>query len=148
MLGHMVSCQPGRWWLRYQRIATGISAGGGGIMLIGAAIAHSAASIPLLVIGGAWSLMGLAGIWQARRQVREIAVDAGHVLFRYQARNIVIPAREITEISWAWWDPNRAASLRFRTRSHGVIKAPPRMQGFLDFLIELRRVNPDVKVPD
>lgn len=117
-------------------------------MLIGAAIADSAASVPLLVIGGAWSLMGLAGIWQTRRQVREITVDAAHVVFQYQARSVVIPAREITEIGWARWDPNRAASLRFRTLSHGIIKAPPRMQGFIDFLIELRRINPDVKVPD
>jgi len=117
-------------------------------MLIGAAIAHSAASIPLLAIGGAWSLMGLAGIWQARRQVREIAIDDPDVVFRYQTRSVAIPAREITEIGWARWDPNRAAALRFRTVSHGVIKAPPRMQGFLDFLIELRRINPDVKVPD
>lgn len=117
-------------------------------MLITAAITHSTASIPLLVIGGAWFLMGLAGIWQARRQVREIAVDAAHVVFRYQDRNVVIPVQEITEIGWARWDPNRAAFLRFRTLSHGVIKAPPRMQGFLDFLIELRRVNPGVKVPD
>ena len=117
-------------------------------MLIVAAVAHSAASVPLLVIGGAWSLTGVAGIWQARRQVQEIAVDAAHVVFRYQARNVVIPVQEITEVGWAWWDPNRAASLRFRTLSHGVIKAPPRMQGFLDFLIELRRINPDVKVPD
>ena len=117
-------------------------------MLIGAAIAHSAASVPLLVIGGAWLLMGLAGIRQARRQVREITIEAAHVVFRYQARNVVIPAQEITEIGWAWWDPNRTAFLRFRTLSHGVIKAPPRMQGFIDFLIELRRINPDVKVPD
>jgi len=144
----MVSCRTVRWWLWYQRIAIGIGAGGGGIMLIGAAIAHSAASVPLLVIGGAWLLMGLAGIRQARRQVREITVEAAHVVFRYQARNVVIPAQEITEIGWAWWDPNRTAFLRFRTLSHGVIKAPPRMQGFIDFLIELRRINPDVKVPD
>jgi hypothetical protein len=148
ILGHMVTCKPVRGWLWYQRITIAICAGGGGAMLIGAAIADSAASVPLLVIGGAWSLLGLAGIWQARRQVREITVDAAHVVFRYQARSVVIPAREITEIGWARWDPNRAASLRFRTLSHGVIKAPPRMQGFIDFLIELRRINPDVKVPD
>jgi hypothetical protein len=143
-----MSCRPARWWLWYQRIGIGISAGGGSIMLIGAAIVHSAASIALLVIGGGWFLMGLAGIWQAQRQVREIVIDGVHVVFRYQVRNIVIPAPEITEIGWARWDPNHRASLRFRTLSHGVIKAPPSMQGFLDFLIELRRINPGVKVPD
>jgi hypothetical protein len=142
----MVSCRPARWWLWYQRIAIGISTGGGSIMLIGAAIVHSAASIPMLVFGGLWFLLGLASIGQARRQVREIVVDAAHVAFRYQALNVVIPAREIAEIGWAWWDPNHMSSLRFRTLSHGVIKAPPRLQGFLDFLIELRRINPDVKV--
>jgi hypothetical protein len=144
----MVSCRPARWWLWYQRIAISISTGGGSIMLIGAAIVHSAASIPLLVIGGVWFLMGLAGIVQARRQVREIVVDGAHVVFRYQALNVVIPAQEITEIGWARWDPNHMSSLRFRTLSRGVIKAAPCMQGFLDFLIELRRINPDVKVSD
>ena len=117
-------------------------------MLIGAAIVHSAASIPELVIGGPWLLMGLAGIWEARRRVREIVVDGADVVFRYRTRNVVIPAREITEIGWAWWDPNHVSYLRFRTLSRGVIKTPPRMQGFLDLLIELRRVNPDVKVSD
>jgi hypothetical protein len=126
----------------------GVTTGGGGIMLIGAAIAHSATSIPLLVFGGIWFLLGLAGIGQARRQVREIVVDGAHVVFRYQARNVVIPAREIAEIGWAWWDPNHMAFLRFRTLSRGVIKAPPRMRGLLDFLMELRRINPDVKVSD
>jgi hypothetical protein len=131
--------------LWYQRIAIGISTGGGAIMLVGAAIAHGSASIPLLVIGGAWFLLGLAGIGQARGQVREIVVDGAHVVFRYRSRNVVIPAQEITGIGWAWWDPNHMSSLRFRTHSRGVIKAPPRMQGLLELLIALRHVNPDVK---
>ena len=142
----MVSCRPSRGWLWYQRIVTGVLAGGGGIMLTGAAIVRSASLIPLLAFGGAWLLLGLASIWQVRRQVREIIIDGADVTFRYRARDVVIPAQEITEIGWAWWDPNRSAFLRFRTISRGVIKAPPRLQGFLDFLIELRRVNPGVKV--
>lgn len=38
------------------------------------------------------------------------------------------------------------AYLRFRTRSDGNIKAIRRLEGFLDFLVELRRLNPEVKV--
>jgi hypothetical protein len=38
--------------------------------------------------------------------------------------------------------------VRIRTISRGIIKVPSRMQGFLDFLIELRRVNPGVKISD
>jgi len=117
-------------------------------MLIGAAIVHGASLVPLLVFGGAWSVAGLAGIRQAQRQVRDIAVDATHVVFRYQDRNVVISAHDITDVGWARWDPNRFASLRFRTLSHGVIKVPPRMHGFPGFLIELRRINPGIKVPD
>jgi len=117
-------------------------------MLIGVAIVRSASLIPLLVIGGAWLLLGLAGIWQVRRQVQEIVIDGADVVFRYRGRDVVIPALEIAEIGWAWWDPNHRASLRFRTISRGVIKAPPRLRGFLDFLIELRRVHPGVKVRD
>jgi len=117
-------------------------------MLIGAVIAHNQSLIPLLVIGGGWFLAGVAGTWQARRLVREIVIDGADVLFRYRTRDVVIPAREITEIGWARWDPYHRSFLRFRTLSHGVIKVPPRMRGFLDFLIELRRVSPDVKIAD
>jgi hypothetical protein len=134
--------------LWYHRIAIGICTGAGGIMLIGAAIVDTTQSLPLLVIGGAWFLMGLAGIRQARRQVREIVIDGAQVMFRYRTRNVVIPAQEISEVSWAWWDPNHVSLVRIRTISRGIIKVPSRMQGFLDFLIELRRVNPGVKISD
>jgi hypothetical protein len=142
----MASYRPARWWVWYTRIGIVITVGGGTIMLLIAAAAHDGASIPLLVIGGAWFLMGLAGTWQRRRQVQEIVLAGEWVEFRSPVRCLTVPAAEIIEISSPWWDMQRMGYLRFRTRSNGVIKVAARLQGLFDFLVELRRVNPDVKV--
>lgn len=115
-------------------------------MLIGAAAAHEMASIPLLVIGGVWFLTGLAGIRQSRRQASEIILDGGSVEFRSAIRSLTIPAEDIIEISRSRFDFNHMGALRFKTRSNGVIKAAPRLQGIFDFLVELRRINPEMKV--
>jgi hypothetical protein len=47
-----------RWYRGYQRAFVVIAVVGGVAMLLGAAVAHEAASIPLLVIGGGWTAMG------------------------------------------------------------------------------------------
>jgi hypothetical protein len=106
----MVSCRPTPWWTLQLWIGTVIVTGGGVIMLTTAAAIHGSPSVPLLVFGGGWFLMGLAGVWQLRHQVREIVLDGETVEFRCPARDIVIPAQEITEIRWPRWDPGARAS--------------------------------------
>jgi len=140
--GLVVSCTARRSWWWYNRLVIGIAAGGGIAMLVGAATAHDTASIPLLVIGGWWLLGGLLAIWQVRQQVHEIVIHGDSVEFRSTAKRVTIPAVEIVEVG----SSRRGGYLRFRTRSNGVIKVAPRLHGLFDFLIELRRLNPQVKV--
>lgn len=114
-------------------------------MLTAAAAIHDSTSVPLLVIGGGWLLAGLAGVWQLRRLVREIVLHGETVEFRFPARDIVIPAQEITEIRWPLWDPGNRRYLRFRTHSNGVIRTPSRLEGLREFMIEtppVRRIPP------
>jgi len=55
----VISAEEGPLWRLYQRVATAVTVGGGIVMLALAAVAHSGASIALLIIGGAWLTMGL-----------------------------------------------------------------------------------------
>jgi hypothetical protein len=142
----MVSCRPTLWWTLYLCIGTVIGTGGGVIMLTAAAAIHDSTSVPLLVIGGGWFLMGLAGVWQLRHLVREIVLDGKTVEFRCPTRDIVMPAQEIIEIRWPRWDPGNMGLLRFRTHSNGVIRTPCRLEGLREFMIELQKANPTVRV--
>jgi hypothetical protein len=142
----MVSCRPTPWWTLQCCIGTVIGTGGGVIMLTAAAAIHDSTSVPLLVIGGWWFLAGLAGVWHLRHLVREIVLDGETVEFRFPTRDIVIPAQEITEIRWPRWDPGNRRDLRFRTHSNGVIRTPPRLEGLREFMIELEKANPTVRV--
>jgi hypothetical protein len=49
----VISAGESHQWRLYQRVATAVTVGGGIVMLALAAIAHSGASIALLIIGGA-----------------------------------------------------------------------------------------------
>ena len=144
----MVTCGPASSWLWYQRITIGVMAGGGVVMIVVGAIVRDGASPFLVVIGGMWFLGGLVNLQVAWRQVREIAIDGANVVFRYRNRDVIVPAREITEIGWSEWDQSRRRSLRFQTNSRGVIKVPSSLLGFVGFLAELERINPRVKMAD
>lgn len=145
----VVVCRPTRWWLRYGRVAIGISVGGGAIMLIGAAAAHDTAAVPLLILGGAWLAVGLNAILQRRRQVQEIDINGDSVEFRSTVKCLTIPASEIlgVKVNPPWWNPRLMGYVRFQTRSDGVIKVPPpQIQDLYGFLTELQHVNPYVMV--
>jgi hypothetical protein len=111
-------------------------------MLLVAAVAHSSASVPLLVIGGLWTLAGGAGARQNRRLVREIVVSQGVARFISQSGAIEVPAASITEIRHGRFDPNRMGPLTVQTASNGKIRTSPRLVGLFDVLVELRRSNP------
>jgi len=142
----MVSCRVTPGWTLYLRIVTVITTGGGVIMLTAGAAIPGSTSVPLLVFGGGWFLAGLSGVWQLRHEVREIVLDGETVEFRRPARDIVIPAQEITEIRWPRWGRENTGYLRFRTHSNGVIRTPCRLEGLREFMIELAAVNPAVRV--
>jgi hypothetical protein len=142
----VVSCKATLWWQWYSRLAIGIAAGGGVLMLLAAAVAHDAASIPLLVLGGGWLLASLVGLWQAWRTVGEIVLNGDTVEFRSPSNRRTIPAGDILEVDRPWWDTGHMGYLRFRTRADGNIKVVPRLQGTFEFLVELQRLNPELRV--
>ena len=115
-------------------------------MLTAAAAIHDSTSVPLLVFGGGWLLVGLAGVWRLRHLVLEVVLDGETVEFRFPTGDIVVPAQEITEIRWPRWDPGSMRDLRFRTQSQGVIRTPCRLEGLREFMIGLAEVNPTVRV--
>ena len=144
--GPVISCSQVGWWRWYWRGIETISIGGGFIMLAIAAVAHNAASIALLIIGGWWFAVGVLAFIQAQRTAREVQLVNGAVTFIFPKQNLTVPVGDIEEVRRSRGDINRFAPIRFRTASHGVVKAVPRLQGMFDFLVELRRVNPQVVI--
>jgi hypothetical protein len=117
-------------------------------MLVVAAGAHNSASIPLLVIGGGWFVMGLGGLRTQRTVAREVQLEDGRVTFVFPSKRLTVPASEITEIRRPHYDINRVCWLDFQTTSNGKIRVTPRLRGMVDLLIALRAVNPDLKLGD
>ena len=117
-------------------------------MLVAAAIIWASASVPLLLIGGGWLVIGLGGLWQWRDVAREVRLEGDRISFLLPERELSMPASDVLEIRRARWDTNHALWLLFQTRSHGTIKVAARLRGLIDFLTELRRLNPTVRYPD
>jgi hypothetical protein len=140
-----MSCKPPAWYRWYIRAVRTVALGGGLIMLLVAIVIHDSSSVPLLILGPGWLLVGLISVYQLRQQPREIVLDGACVEFRLPESRITIPAAEILEVSWPWWDPNRMGYLRFRTRSHGTIRTAPRLDGLGELLTALRAHNPALK---
>jgi hypothetical protein len=111
-------------------------------MIAGAAVSLNSASVPLLLIGSGWILIGMIFVWQRRRLVTEIVVTAGVARLISASAYIDVPAADITEIGHARFDVNRMGTLTVKTTSNGRIRAVPRLEGLLEVLIELRRSNP------
>ncbi len=101
----VVSCGPTPGWTLCLWTGTVIGIGGGVVLLAAAAGIHDSRSVPLLVIGGGWLLMGLSGVWQLGYLALQMTLDGGTVKFRCAAREVVMAAREITGIRWPRWDP-------------------------------------------
>ena len=143
----MVTCTPVRWWNWYWRTILVVSLGGGGLMIFGAAIARSAASIPLLVIGGAWLLMGFLGLRQGRRMASEVQLtDAGLLTFSFPKERTSLPVSEVAEIRPSRGDINRFAPILVRDVNGNVVRLVPRLQGLVELLVELRHQNPSIRV--
>lgn len=139
-------CTEAGWYRWYRRAAAAIGIGGGCAMIVGAAASRNSASVPLLVIGSGWILVGVILAWQGRRFVREVVVAGGVARFISASACIDVPAVDVTEIGHAWCDFGRMGTLTVKTASHGKIKAMPRLEGFLGVLAELRRSNPGLVV--
>lgn len=115
-------------------------------MLAVAAATRSSTTVPLLLIGPWWIMVGAIGVLQARRFVREIVVAAGVARFISASACIEVPATDITKIGHGWFDVNRMGTLTVRTASNGTIKAMGRLDGLSQVVVELRRSSPALQV--
>ena len=135
-----------KWFSRYQLGTLVVSLGGGLLMAMLAALAHDSASIPLLVIGGLWAVMGLGGLAMNRRTFRAVRLESGMVSFMSPGRALTMPVAEILEVRRARGDINRFSPLRVITRSHGTLAISPRLDGLIELLVELRAANPALRI--
>lgn len=110
----LVTCEASRGWLLFQCGGLFVSVSGGLVMLVAAAAAHGAASIPLTTIGGAWLLIGLLGTRQYRRTVRRMTFDG--VLMRFSL---------IMGMSTSSRFPTSASSSGRVTTSIGWVRSAP-----------------------
>src|SRR5262245_66677208 len=113
-------------------------------MLLGAALAHDGASVPLLVIGGGWLAMVVCALIINPRYAREIVIDGKVIRFISPRAQVDVDATDIIEVGYPRGDMNRMGVLSVRTSTHGTIRAVPRLIGLTDVLVELRRLNPSV----
>jgi hypothetical protein len=134
------------WFRSYQAGFLAVMLGGGVLMLLGAALAHGSASIPLLIFGSWWTVIAIAGMTLARRRFRVVRLDGEMVTFISPARVLTIPAAEIVEVRHAWGDPNRRSGLKVITSCHGTLRISPRLKGMIDLLVQLRMANPALRV--
>jgi len=117
-------------------------------MLVAAAIAHRTASIPLIIIGAWWCACGLIAIRQYRRTAREVQLSGNVVTFVFANRSQSVPVGEIDEIRRARGDLSHWMPIQVRTIGGGLVRLPPRMIGLIDLLMNLRRLNPAIRIGD
>jgi hypothetical protein len=91
-----------------------------------------AASVPLLVLGGAWLAMGVASLVASPRYVREIVIDGSRVRFISPRAQVDVDCADIIEVGYRRGDINRMGTLSVRTSAHGTIRAAPRLVGLID----------------
>jgi len=116
-------------------------------MLMGAAVAHRSASIPLLAIGGGWLIIGLLGLRQGRRTARKVQLSEGVLSFTFpRHKTAVVPLSDVSLIRPGRGDINRMSQIVVEKKSGNIIRVAPRMQGLFDLLVEVRRLNPDIQI--
>ena len=60
--------------------------------------------------------------------------------------SVSIPATEITDVVRVRFDAQRISPILIRTKRHGTVRLVPRLNGFVDFIVELRQANPAVRI--
>ncbi len=135
-----------KWFSRYQVGFFAVALGGGVAMLLIAALARDSASIPLLVMGTGWTVIGLDSMRRTHRTFRAVRFEDGVVTFISPGRSMSIPAAEIIEVRRARGDLNRFMPLKAVTSNNGTLAVSPRLNGLIELLVELRKANPALRV--
>jgi len=142
----VISCEAPQWWSRYQQIGIVVAIGGGAAMLLLAAIAHDAASVALIIIGGLWCVMGILGLRQFRTLATFVTFDGKVIEFRWPERQLVVPVGDLVAVSRSRWDLQRVSWLKIETRSNGVVRLPPRLDNVIELLMALKEANPELRL--
>jgi hypothetical protein len=145
--GHVVSCAETSWYRWYRRIATVVGIVGGLAILAGAAVAWNAASsVPLLVIGLGWIVVGGIFAWQGRRFIKEIAVTGATVQFVSAKGTTSVMVSDVAEFRRSRFDQGRMGTITILTTSGVRLRAVPRFDRLFDVLVALRQANPGLTV--
>jgi len=115
-------------------------------MLLLAAIAHDAASVALIIIGGLWCVMGILGLRQFRTLATFVTFDGKVIEFRWPERQLVVPVGDLVAVSRSRWDLQRVSWLKIETRSNGVVRLPPRLDNVIELLMALKEANPELRL--
>lgn len=134
------------WFRVYVASGLVVSIGGGSVMLVLAGIAHSSASIVLVVLGGLWLLMGALGLRRWRRTARVVELSEADITFLGPHLRVQMPIRDVLEVHQASGDINAMMPLRVLTREYGVVRVAPRLRGGLDLLVRVRAASPDTVI--
>jgi len=130
------------WWEWYWRGGVTFGLGGGVVMLIAAAVAHNAASVPLVVIGGGWLLFGLVALVNGRQVASRIEVKDDAIIFVSQGQQTTVAAAEILAVTRPRYDLNHWGWLNVRTAHNGTIKIASRQRDLVELLVDLKVANP------
>lgn len=144
----MATYSVSRAWLWSQRVALTLTIGGGCVMLALAAVDHAAAAVWLLVMGLAWLAIGCLGLRQYRGCAQQVSLDGTTVKFSGPGSEVVVSIADVVEVRRAWGDLNRVSPLTVVIANHTPIRIAPRIRGLFDVFADLRRVNPDVRLPE
>ena len=143
----MVSCTETSWYRWYRRTAAVIGLAGGLAIVVGAAVAwHAASSVPLLVIGLGWIVVGGIFAWQGRRFIKEIAVTGATVQFVSAKGTTSVMVSDVAEFRRSRFDQGRMGTITILTTSGVRLRAVPRFDRLFDVLVALRQVNPGLVV--
>jgi hypothetical protein len=142
----VISCEVSRWWSRSQQIGIVVALAGGAAMLLLAAIAHDAASVALVVIGGLWFIMGTLGLRQFRTLPTFVTFDGELIEFRWPERQLAVPVGDLVAVTRSRWDLQRVSWLKIETRSNGVVRLPPRLDNVIELLMALKEANPEIRL--
>ncbi|WP_125565714.1 hypothetical protein [Nocardioides baekrokdamisoli] len=115
-------------------------------MLAIAAAVHSSSSIPLLILGTAWTMIGVASWLQMRNVVTSVSINEGSVSFVGKRRCREVRVEDLAEYAVARGDFNRLGVARFVTVAGETIRVAARMDGSMEVLLCIKQQNDRFRV--
>ena len=138
-----MACREASWYRHWMRALQWGAIGGGLVMLVGALIARDIASIPLLIIGSGWIVLGFVAGSRHGRLVNAMSFENGVLRLSSPTESLDVAAGDILRIAYPWYDLQRMQALKISTTTR-TIEAVPRFDYLMDVLIALHESNPSI----